>query len=331
MPAIRAKISSVAHYVPPRVVTNDDMAEIVETNDEWIRGRTGIAQRHFAEKGVSTSDISLEAIRKVLDRTGTHPEEIDLIVVATITPDMVFPSTACVLQQRLGATRAWGFDLSAACSGFVYALTVAAQFVGAGSHRKALAVGADVMTSILDFQDRATCVLFGDGAGAALLETCADGEQGIIDFHHDVDGSGVRFLYMPAGGSRRPPSHDTVEAREHFVRQEGKQVFKYAVRRMSEVPAMVLARNGLTSADLDLFVPHQANSRIINAAAEKLGIPEQRLMRNIERFGNTTAGTIPIALSEAAEAGRLKRDDLACLISVGAGYTTGCVLLRWAY
>jgi len=331
MPAIRAKISGVASYVPPRVVTNHDMAKIVETNDEWIRARTGIVERHFVEKGVSTSDISVEAIRKVLDRTGTHPEEIDLIVVATITPDMVFPSTACVLQQRLGATRAWGFDLSAACSGFVYALTVAAQFVGAGSHRKALAVGADVMTSILDFQDRATCVLFGDGAGAALLETCADGEQGILDFHHDVDGAGVPFLHMPAGGSRRPPSHETVEAREHFVRQEGKQVFKYAVRRMSEVPEMVLERNGLTSADLDLFVPHQANSRIINAAAEKLGIPEQRLMRNIERFGNTTAGTIPIALTEAVESGRLKKDDLACLISVGAGYTTGCVLLRWAY
>jgi 3-oxoacyl-[acyl-carrier-protein] synthase-3 len=331
VPRISAKITGVAHYVPPRLVTNDDMAKIVDTTDEWIVERTGIHQRYIAEPGVSTSDLSVDAIRKVLEQTGTAAEELDLIVVATITPDHVFPATACVLQNRIGATRAWGFDLSAACSGFVYALTVASQFVGSGTHRKALAIGADAMNTILDFEDRATCVLFGDGGGAALVEPCEDGEEGIIDFLHDVDGSGLPALHMPAGGSRKPTSVETAAAREHYVRQDGRNVFKYAVRRMAEFPRRVLERNNLSASDLDLFVPHQANKRIITVAADRLGIPEDRVLLNIDRFGNTTAGTIPIALSEAVETGRLKKGDLALLISVGAGYTTGCVLTRWAY
>ncbi len=331
MPRIAAKITGVAHYVPPRLVTNQDLEKIVETSDAWIVERTGIRQRYFAEPGTATSDLGLEAARKVLEQTGTAPDEIDLIVVATITPDMLFPSTACVLQERLGAGRAWGFDLAAACSGFVYALTVGAQSVAGRPGTKALVIGGDVMTSILDFQDRATCVLFGDGAGAALVESCAEGEEGIIDFLHDVDGSGVQHLHMPAGGSRRPPSRETVEQRMHFVRQEGKHVFKYAVRRMAELPQTLLERNRLTPGDLDLLVPHQANQRIISAAAERLGLNGDRVVLNIDRFGNTTAGTIPIALSEATSSGRLKKGDLVMLLSVGAGYTTGGVLLRWAY
>jgi 3-oxoacyl-[acyl-carrier-protein] synthase-3 len=331
MARIPAKITGVAHYVPPRVVTNADLERVVDTTDKWIVERTGIRQRHFVEPGVSTSDLSLEATRRLLRQTGVAAEELDLIVVATITPDMVFPSTACVLQEKLGAPRAWGFDLSAACSGFVYGLTVGAQFVACHPGRKALVVGADVMTSILDFNDRATCVLFGDGAGAALVEACEDDEEGILDFIHDVDGSGARHLHMPAGGSRRPTSRETVEQRMHYVRQEGPQVFKYAVRRMIDVPQRLLERNGLRAEDLDLFVPHQANLRIINAAADKLSLNGDRVLVNIDRFGNTTAGTIPIALSEAAAKGRLKKGDLVMLLAVGAGYTTGGVLLRWAY
>ncbi len=331
MPTISAKITGVAHHVPPRVVTNQDMEKIVDTTDDWIVERTGIRQRHFAEPGTPTSELCYQATIKLLERTGTAAEDLDMIVVATITPDMVFPSTACVLQKRIGATRAWGFDLSAACSGFVYALTVGLHHVSGRPGAKALVIGADVMTSILDFEDRATCVLFGDGAGAALVEACEPGEEGVLDFLHDVDGAGVQFLHMPAGGSRRPPSRETVDQRMHFVRQEGKQVFKYAVRRMAEVPIRLLERNRLTAADLDLLVPHQANERIIGAATQKIGLNGDRVLLNIARFGNTTAGTIPIALSDAVEQGRLSKGDLVCLISVGAGYTTGGMLLRWAY
>ncbi|MFQ5777691.1 MAG: beta-ketoacyl-ACP synthase III, partial [Terriglobia bacterium] len=259
------------------------------------------------------------------------PDEIDLIVVATVTPDMFFPSTACLVQNNLKASRAWGFDVLAACSGFVYALTVGAQFVGAGTHKKALVIGADVMTSILNFEDRATCVLFGDGAGAALVEPCAEGEEGILDFHHDIDGSGGRFLYMPGGGSLHPSSHETVEKKMHCVHQDGRQVFKYAVRQMCEVSERLLSRNGLRGSDLNLLVPHQANQRIIKATAERLGLSDSQVVLNIDRFGNTTAGTIPIALVDALSCGRLKKGHLVLLLAVGAGYTTGGVLLRWAY
>ena len=328
MPSIPARISAVAKWTPPNVVTNDDLAQRIETSDEWIFARTGIRQRHFADPGTATSDMILPAAREVLEKTGTDPADLDLIVVATITPDMVFPSTACLLQGRLGATKAWGFDLSAACSGFVYALTAGAQFVGAGSHKKVLVAGADTMTSIVDFEDRATCVLFGDGAGVALLEPAEKG-QGILDFIHDVDGSGAGHLYMPAGGSRRPPSVETVQNREHFVRQRGRHVFKYAVRRMAEIPQRLMDRNGMARKDLKLLVPHQANLRIIQGAADKLGLTDEQVFKNIETYGNTTAGTIPIALAEAEEQGRLTPGDLVILVSVGAGFTTGGVLMRW--
>jgi 3-oxoacyl-[acyl-carrier-protein] synthase III len=327
---IIAKITGVAGYVPPRVVTNFDLEKITDTTDEWIRTRTGIIQRHYADPGVASSHLGTEAARKLLGAKGVPAEEIEMIVLATVTPDMLFPSTACLIQDRLGASKAWGFDLSAACSGFVYALTVGAQFVGAGLHKKVLVIGSDVMTSILDFKDRATCVLFGDGAGAVLVEPASDSE-GIIDFLNDVDGSGGCNLYMPAGGSLHPSSHETVEKRMHYVHQEGAQVFKYAVRRMSELAVEILERNGLTSRDLALVVPHQANLRIIRAMQERLGVDDSKILINIDHFGNTTAATIPLGLMDALEEKRLRRGDLVLLISVGAGYTTGAMLLRWAY
>ena len=327
---ITAKITGVAGYVPPRVVTNFDLEKITDTTDEWIRTRTGIIQRHYADPGVASSHLGTEAARKLLGAKGVPAEEIEMIVLATVTPDMLFPSTACLIQDRLGASKAWGFDLSAACSGFVYALTVGAQFVGAGLHKKVLVIGSDVMTSILDFKDRATCVLFGDGAGAVLVEPASDSE-GIIDFLNDVDGSGGCNLYMPAGGSLHPSSHETVEKRMHYVHQEGAQVFKYAVRRMSELAVEILERNGLTSRDLALVVPHQANLRIIRAMQERLGVDDSKILINIDHFGNTTAATIPLGLMDALEEKRLRKGDLVLLISVGAGYTTGAMLLRWAY
>jgi 3-oxoacyl-[acyl-carrier-protein] synthase-3 len=280
---------------------------------------------------VGASHLGTEAAKKLLTATGLSPEEIEMIVVATVTPDMLFPATACLIQDRLGASNAWGFDLSAACSGFIYALTTGAQFVGAGTHKKVLVIGSDVMTSILDFNDRATCVLFGDGAGAVLVEPAASDSEGIIDFVNDVDGSGGCNLYMPGGGSLNPPSHETVDKRMHYVHQEGQQVFKYAVRRMSELACQLLERNGLSSRDLALVVPHQANLRIIRAMQERLGVDDSKIMVNIDRFGNTTAATIPLGLMDAVEQKRLRKGDLVLLIAVGAGYTTGAVLMRWAY
>jgi 3-oxoacyl-[acyl-carrier-protein] synthase-3 len=327
---IAAKITGVSGYVPPKVLTNADMEKFVATNDEWIRTRTGIRERHVVEKGTATSHLATEAAKLLLARTGVDPAEIDLIIVASVTPDMMFPATACLVQDRIGAKKAWGFDLSAACSGFAYALTVGAQFVGSGAHKKVMVIGSDTMSSILDYKDRATCVLFGDGAGAVLLEPAKDGE-GIIDFSHDVDGSGGEFLYMPGGGSLHPSTHKTVDDNMHVVHQEGSQVFKYAVRRMADMAATLLENNGFKSNDLALVVPHQANLRIIRAMQERLGIEDCKVMVNIDRYGNTTAGTIPLGLCDAVEQGRLHKGDLVMLVAVGAGYTSGSMLLRWAY
>ena len=328
---IPAKITGVASYVPPRVLTNQDLATMVDTNDEWIRERTGISERHIADKGTAASHLATEAAKKLLAQRNVRAEEIDLIIVASVTPDMMFPATACLVQDRLGAKNAWGFDLSGACSGFVYALTVGAQFVGAGTHKKALVIGSDIMSSIINYQDRATCILFGDGAGAVLVEPTASDGEGILDFHHDIDGSGGQYLYMPGGGSLHPPSHETVDKKMHYVHQEGQQVFKYAVRRMAEVSNLLLERNGFTSNDLALVVPHQANLRIIRATQERLGMDDSKILINIDRYGNTTAGTIPLGLCDALAQGRLKKGDLLLLIAVGAGYTTGGLLLRWSY
>jgi 3-oxoacyl-[acyl-carrier-protein] synthase-3 len=327
---IAAKITGVAGYVPPKVLTNADLEKMVETNDEWIRTRTGIRERHIVEDGTASSHLATEAAKALLAKTNTAPSEIDLIIVATVTPDMFFPANACLVQDRLGAKCAWGFDLSAACSGFAYALTVGAQFVGSGAHRKVVVIGSDVMSSILDYKDRATCVLFGDGAGAVLLEPAKDGE-GILDFSHDVDGSGGQYLYMPGGGSLHPSTHETIDKNMHVVHQEGSQVFKYAVRRMAELAGCLLERNGFTSDDLALVVPHQANLRIIRAMQERLGLDDSKVMVNIDKYGNTTGGTIPLGLRDAVEQGRLRKGDLVLLAAVGAGYTTGGLLMRWAF
>jgi 3-oxoacyl-[acyl-carrier-protein] synthase-3 len=328
---IAAKITGVAGYVPPRVLTNADLEKMVDTSDQWIRDRTGIGERHVADKGVATSHLATAAAEKLLEQTKTAAADIDLIVVATVTPDMLFPATACLVQNRLGASHAWGFDLSGACSGFLYALTVGAQFVGAGTHRRALVVGSDKMTSILDYGDRSTCVLFGDGAGAVLVEPAESDGEGILDFYHDIDGSGGEFLFMPGGGSLHPPSHETVDQKMHCVHQVGPQVFKYAVRRMAEVACKLLERNGYSTRDVKIVVPHQANLRIIRAMQERLGVEDSKIMINIDRFANTTGGTIPLGLRDAVEQGRLCKGDLVLLVAVGAGYTTGGVLMRWAY
>src|SRR5579872_1710841 len=327
---IAAKITGVAGYVPPKVITNADLEKIVETSDEWIRTRTGIRERHRVDAGMASSHMATAAAKQLLAQQNVDPAEIDLIVLASVTPDMLFPATACLIQDRIGAKKAWGFDLSAACSGFVYALTVGAQFVGAGTHKKVLVIGSDVMTSILDFKDRATCVLFGDGAGAVLVEPAEEGE-GIIDFMHDIDGSGGCYLYMPGGGSLNPPTHETVDKRMHYVHQEGQQVFKYAVRKMYEVCRDLLERNNLTGADIGVMIPHQANLRIIKAAADRLEIAPEKVLINIDRYGNTTAGTIPLATRDAISQGRLKKGDIVLFAAVGAGYTVGASLWRWAY
>jgi 3-oxoacyl-[acyl-carrier-protein] synthase-3 len=325
----RARISSLATYVPPRLLTNADLERLVETTDEWILQRTGIRERHIVDSGVATSDLAAKAASEAIRRAGLTPADIDFIVVGTTTPDMMFPSTACLVQTKIGATRAWGFDLGAACSGFTYALTTAAQLVSAGGSRHALVIGADVMSSIIDYTDRTTCVLFGDGAGAVVVEASDDDNVGIIDFENFVDGSGGDALCMPAGGSLRPASKETVEQRMHYVKQDGATVFKFAVRNTEEAARRILDRNGIKPCEIDLFVSHQANRRIIMSATEKLGIPPEKVVINIERFGNTTAGTIPLALNDAVEQNRLKKGDLLLLASVGAGFTVGTVLMRW--
>jgi len=328
---IRAKISALGTYVPPRLLTNADLERMVDTSNEWIMARVGIRERHIVEKGVATSDLAAEAARKALAQRGLAPTDIETIIVGTVTPDMLFPSTACVVQDKLGAKGAWGFDLSAACSAFLYSVQVGAQFISTGAHKRVLAIGSDVMSSIIDYTDRATCVIFGDGAGAAILEPAEDDSVGLIDFIHEVDGSGGQYLYMPGGGSKHPSSKETIEKRMHYVHQDGQQVFKFAVRKQTELCLKLLERNGLKGSDVDVFIPHQANLRIINATAERLGLKPESVVINIDRYGNTTAGTIPLAMNTAIEEGRLKKGNLVLLASVGAGFTIGATLLRWAF
>ena len=325
------RIAGLSTYVPPRVLTNGDLEKLVDTSDEWILQRTGIRERHVVDPGVATSDLALEAAVGAVAQAGLTPADIEFIVVGTTTPDTIFPSTACVLQEKLGASRAWGFDLGAACSGFTYALTVGAQMIATGAHDHVLVVGADTMSSIIDYTDRTTCILFGDGAGAAVLSPAGEDDPAIMDFAHEIDGSGGPSLCMPAGGSRLPASHETIDTRMHYVKQDGQAVFKFAVRKTEEISRRVLDRNGLKPADLDLFVSHQANRRIISAAAERLGLPESKVIINLEQFGNTTGATIPLALGTAVADGKLKRGDLVLLASVGAGFTVGAVLLRWGF
>jgi len=328
---IRAKISALGTYVPPRLLTNADLERMVDTNNEWIMTRVGIRERHIVDKGVCTSDLAVQAAKKALAQSGFEPSQIEAIIVGTVTPDMLFPSTACIVQDKLGAKGAWGFDLSAACSAFLYSVQVGAQFIVSGAHKRVLAIGSDVMSSIIDYTDRATCVIFGDGAGAAILEPATDDSEGLIDFIHEVDGSGGQFLYMPGGGSLHPSTKETIEKKMHYVHQDGQQVFKFAVRKQTELCLKLLERNGLKGSDIDVFIPHQANLRIINATAERLGLREESVVINIDRYGNTTAGTIPLAMGTAIEEGKLKKGSLVLLASVGAGFTIGSALLRWAF
>jgi 3-oxoacyl-[acyl-carrier-protein] synthase-3 len=327
----RAKITALGRYVPPRVVTNHDLAKIVETNHDWIVSRTGISERHWVEPGTPTSELAAHAATDLLRRRGIEASEIDLIIVVTVTPDMFFPATACLVQDKIGASRAWGFDLSAACSGFLYGLTVGAQFIESGAHQKVMVIGADVMTSVLNPEDRATLVLFGDAAGAILLEPSDDENIGLLDFFHEVDGSGGQYLCMPGGGSLNPSSAATIEKKMHYVHQQGQAVFKFAVRKMEELSRKLLERNNLTGDDLSCFIAHQANIRIIAAASEKLGLPPEKVIKNIHKYGNTTGGTIPLAIGDAIDEGRLKKGDLVLFTAVGAGFTAGSALLRWAY
>jgi len=329
---VRAAITGVSMYHPEKVVTNRELEAIVDTNDEWIQTRTGIKERRFVEKGVGSSDLAVLAIQKLLKQTETRPEEIDLIIVGTVTPDMMFPSTACLIARKLGAKNAWGFDLSAACSGFLFALSTGEQFIRSGKHKKVLVVGVDVMSSILNFKDRNTCVLFGDGAGAVLLEpVLIDRQLGILDSVEHVDGVGGDFLYMPAGGSLNPPTIETVEKNMHYVHQEGKSVYKYAVSGMANVAVEILERNKINPKEVDLFVAHQANLRIIESTQKKLNLPDEKVMVTIHKYANTTAATIPTCLAVAQEEGRLKKGDLVLAVAFGAGFTWGASLIRWAY
>jgi len=335
MAATKAEITAVGCYVPPGILTNADLEKMVQTNNDWIIDRTGISERHIAAPDVATSDLATCAARAALAQRGIEAAELDAILVCTVTPDMLFPSTACLVQHNLGASKAWGFDLVAACSGFVYGLVTGASFIAAGTHRKILVIGADTMSRIINYEDRTTCILFGDGAGAMLLEPGANGggsdAPGFIDFIGEIDGSGGNYLKMPAGGSRIPASAETVAKKMHYVHQDGAQVFKYAVLKMHEVCTALLTRNGLTPGDLDLLIPHQANRRIINATAERLGLPMEKVMMNIGQYGNTTAGTIPLATRDAITQGRLRKGDLVMFAAVGAGYTVGASLWRWAF
>jgi 3-oxoacyl-[acyl-carrier-protein] synthase III len=326
----RVAIAGLATHVPPRVLTNADLEKMVDTNDAWIQQRTGIKERHVVDPGVATSDLAKEASLKAIAQAGLTPADIDFIVVGTTTPDMMFPSTACLLQDKIGAKKAWGFDLGAACSGFTYALATATHLVASGTTNHALVVGADVMSSILDYTDRTTCVLFGDSAGAVVLSPSDRRDLGIFDYEAEVDGSGGLALCMPAGGSLRPASAETIEQRLHYVKQDGQTVFRFAVRKTEEICSRVLARNGLTAADIDLFVSHQANRRIIMSAAERLGFPADKVVINIGSYGNTTAATIPLALDDAIRDGRLKKGSLVLCTSVGAGFTVGALLVRWS-
>jgi len=329
--SIRAKITALGTYVPPRVLTNADLEKMVDTTNEWIMERVGIRERHLVDKGVAASDLAVEAVKNLL---ASHPldlQQVDLIVVGTVTPDMMYPSTACLVQHKLGIENTWGFDVSAGCSGFLYALNTGVSFVESGQCKKVLVIGSDVNSSMTDYTDRAVCIIFADGAGAVLLEPAQDGEDGIIDHVAQIEGMGGEFLYMPGGGSLNPASHETVNQKMHYIHQDGKQVFKYAVKKMAEMTERLLERNKLTGQEVDCFIAHQANRRIITATAERLGMPLEKVVINIDRYGNTTAGTIPIAMRTAVEEGSLKKGDMVLLAAVGAGFTSGATLLRWAF
>ncbi|MGD0788069.1 MAG: beta-ketoacyl-ACP synthase III [Terracidiphilus sp.] len=325
----RAKIGALGTYVPPDVITNLDLEKLVDTNDQWIRERTGIRERHMLAKGLGVSDMCAEAAKRCLAARGIAADEVEVILVGTVTPDMMFPATACLVQDKIGAKGAWGFDLSAGCSGFLFALQTGVKLVESGAHSKVLVIGADANTRMTDYTDRATCVLFGDGAGAVLIEPAEEGEIGFIDYVHEIDGSGAAALNLKGGGSLNPSSHETVDKKMHYIYQDGPAVYKFAVRKMAEAAAKVLERNGVAGSELGCFIPHQANKRIITATADRLGMNPERVIVNIEKYGNTSSGTIPLAMETAIEEGKLKKGDLVLLAAVGGGFTVGAALLRW--
>jgi 3-oxoacyl-[acyl-carrier-protein] synthase-3 len=325
----RAKITALGTYVPPGVLTNQDLEKMVDTSDEWIMSRTGIRERHVLAKGLGVSDMCVEAAKKCLAARGISPSDLEVIIVGTVTPDMMFPSTACLVQDKIGAKGAWGFDVSGGCSGFVYALVAGVKMIESGAHTKVLVCGADANTRMTDYTDRATCVLFGDGGGAVLLEPAEEGEIGFIDFVNEIDGSGGVSLNLKGGGSLNPSTHETVDKKWHYIHQDGPAVYKFAVRKMAEATLKLLERNGVTGKDLDCFIPHQANKRIITATADRIEMDPDRVIINIEKYGNTSAGTIPLAMETAIEEGKLKKGDLVLLAAVGAGFSVGTVLLRW--
>ena len=325
---MNAKITATAHYTPERIMTNFELEKLVDTSDEWIKSRTGISQRHIAAENEATSDLSTQVAEQLLEKRGISAEEIDIIIVSTVTPDHFAPSTAALVQHNIGAKNAWGFDLSAACTGFLFGLETGSKFISSGQYKKVMIIGVDTMSSILDFTDRNTCVLFGDGAGGVILEP-TDSGNGIVDSILHMDGSGGHFLHVPGGGSRMPATIESVKAKQHYIMQDGKKVFKFAVRGMADVSERILKQNNLTGDDISIFIPHQANKRIIDAAAERCNISKEKVLINIDRYGNTTAGTIPIGLNEAVEDGQIKNGDTVLLAAFGAGFTWGSILIKW--
>lgn len=325
---MRATITSTAHHVPEKILTNHDIEKMVETSDEWIQNRTGIKQRHIVSDDEASSDLSTHVAKKLLEKRGIKPEQIDIIIVGTVTPDHLTPSTAAIVQNNINAQNAWAFDLSAACSGFLFGLETGSKLIESGKYKTVMVIGVDTMTSILDFKDRETCIIFGDGAGGVILEP-SKSDNGIISSILRTDGSGASSLNVLAGGSRKPATEKTIANREHFIRQDGKKVFKFAVKRMADVSEEVLLKNGLSGNDIKLFIPHQANKRIIDATGERCGIPKDRVLINIDRYGNTTAGTIPIALNEAVENKLINNGDYILLSAFGSGFTWGSILIKW--
>ncbi|MDR3764834.1 MAG: ketoacyl-ACP synthase III [Acidobacteriota bacterium] len=331
-PHIRAKITALGAYVPPRILSNADLEKLVQTSNDWILERTGIRERHLVDRGIAASDLAVGAVQDMVARHKVDLNTIEALIVGTVTPDMMYPSTACLVQKKLGLDHAWGFDISAGCSGFVFSLTTGVKLVESGAHKRVLVIGADVNSSMIDYTDRSTCVLFGDGAGAVLLEPAEEGEDvGFVDFVHQVEGYGGEYLCQPGGGSLHPSSHETVDKKMHYVHQDGQQVFKYAVKKMAEMTERVLAKNNLTGADVDCFISHQANKRIITATADRLKMPREKVIINIEDYGNTTAGTIPLAMKTAVDSGRLKKGDTLLIAAVGAGFTSGASIIKWAF
>lgn len=327
MKKITAAITGVHGYVPDKILTNKDLEKIVDTTDEWITTRTGIKQRHILEEG-ATSDMGVEAVNRLLAKKGISPEEIDLVICATVTPDHPFPATANIISDKTGMVNAWSFDINAACSGFIYALVTGAQFIETGKYKKVIVIGADKMSSIIDYEDRTTCIIFGDGGGAVLLEPNEEG-NGIKDSIFHSDGAGKEYLYLPAGGSVQPANAETVEQKLHFVHQEGRPVFKAAVKNMADVSEAIMKNNNLTADNIDWLVPHQANLRIIDATADRMGLPKEKVMINIQKYGNTTAGTLPLCLWDWEK--QLKKGDNLVLSAFGGGFTWGAIYLKWAY